>query len=399
MTVCGLIQAHYLGWDGARDRSLATLDGKLVIEHVIAKLKAMPIIDQVILAVPDCRGNTVFLKLADKHRIHCHFGPAENVLERCRQAIEVTGADEVIHVMGQHCFTDADLLANMLAFLHQSNAHYVSMPDDFSPDFAGKIYERKLLDHVAKAIDSYPAEDRPARLARFCSYIESEGDWFRALVYPHSPAYTDEFRNNVRALAAGIFKDERISVDETNASSISNPISESYEIAAAEIEPADHVLDIACGNGHGSRILAAKARCVTAVDLDGRLIARNRRNNRHPNLFYKKGNALDLPVESASADAVTAMEFIEHLQPIEADRFLAETRRLLAPSGKLFISTPQNGNGSIPVCPHHIKEYSRPEFEALLRPHFDSVRILCSKSGGRLSEANQTGQKMLAICQ
>lgn len=59
MTVCGLIQAHYVGWDGAKDRSLMKLDGKLVVEHVIARLREMPMVDRIVLAVPDCKQNKI----------------------------------------------------------------------------------------------------------------------------------------------------------------------------------------------------------------------------------------------------------------------------------------------------------------------------------------------------
>lgn len=399
MTLCGLIQAHYLGWDGAKDRSLAKLDGKYVVEHVIGKLRSIAEIDQIVLAVPDCRQNRIFLKIAHNEGVHCHFGPQENVLERCRQAVDAIDAAEVIHVMGQHCFIDTELLGCMARYCRERHAYYVSMADDFPPDFTGKIYHRDLLSHVEKTINCQPLNERPQFRARFCSFIESERTWFNAKIYPLPPNYSPAFLAEVRSRASQIFKTDHISVHETKASKVSNPISESYEIAAAEIQPTDHVIDIGCGNGHGSRLLARKAKAVTAIDLDGRLISRSRRTNRQPNLFYEKGNALDLPDESGSADIMTAMEFIEHLQAIDADRFLGEVRRVLKPGGKLFISTPQNGNGSIPICPHHVKEYSRPEFEGLLTKHFSSVRILCSKSGGRLSEANLTGQKMLAICQ
>ena len=40
--VVGLIQAHHRGWAGARDFSLARVNGKYAVEEVIDRLKAMP---------------------------------------------------------------------------------------------------------------------------------------------------------------------------------------------------------------------------------------------------------------------------------------------------------------------------------------------------------------------
>ena len=61
-------------------------------------------------------------------------------------------------------------------------------------------------------------------------------------------------------------------------------------------------------------------------------------------------------------------------------------------------SMPQNSHGKIPVVPWHVREYSFSELKAILSRHFHKVKILSSKSGGRLTES-ETGQKMVALCQ
>jgi 2-polyprenyl-3-methyl-5-hydroxy-6-metoxy-1,4-benzoquinol methylase len=91
------------------------------------------------------------------------------------------------------------------------------------------------------------------------------------------------------------------------------------------------------------------------------------------------------------------MELIEHLPVDQVDDFVKEVRRVVAPGGSFICSTPQNSHGDIPVVPWHVKEYSVAELRALLRRHFSTVKILSSKSGGRLTEC-ETGQKMVALC-
>ena len=49
MKIVGLVQAHYLGWAGAQDLSLARVGGKYAVEEVIDRLQAMPQIDAVTL--------------------------------------------------------------------------------------------------------------------------------------------------------------------------------------------------------------------------------------------------------------------------------------------------------------------------------------------------------------
>lgn len=133
MKIAGLIQAHHRGWGGARDFSLARVNGRYAVEEVIARLKSMPMISDVTIAVPDDPGNIIFRDIAADHGVACHFGARENVLERCSGALDAVKADVAVHVMGQHCFIDTGLLADMLAFLDASGANFVSLPDAFTP--------------------------------------------------------------------------------------------------------------------------------------------------------------------------------------------------------------------------------------------------------------------------
>ena len=113
---------------GARDFSLARVNGKYAVEEVIARLKSMPAATDVIIAVPDDPGNAIFRDIAAEHGVGCHFGSRENVLERCTGALDAVKADIAVHVMGQHCFIDTGLLAGMLSFLESSGAKFVHCP-------------------------------------------------------------------------------------------------------------------------------------------------------------------------------------------------------------------------------------------------------------------------------
>jgi spore coat polysaccharide biosynthesis protein SpsF (cytidylyltransferase family) len=397
MKTVGLIQAHHRGWGGARDFSLARVGGKHAVETVIARLKSMPAISDVIIAVPDDPGNVIFRDIAAAHGVACHFGSRENVLERCTAALDVLKADTVIHVMGQHCFIDTGLLADMLAFLGESGARFVSLPDAFTPYFAGKIYTRSLLTDVAAAISAMP-DDQAMNFARHPAFIEHNRERFDARIYEKVPQYDRQFLLKVREMAREIFADDRMHVDTSAASAVSNALFESYEFARNQFGGSDHVLDIACGDGYGCRIMAPEVDWVLGVDINQPLIATNRQNNQVKNVSYDVGDCFALKLADGAVTGATAMELIEHLPVDKVDSFVGEVRRVIRPGGRFICSTPQNSNGDIPVVPWHVKEYSVAELRAILERHFSSVKILSSKSGGRLSEACETGQKMVALC-
>jgi spore coat polysaccharide biosynthesis protein SpsF (cytidylyltransferase family) len=397
MKTVGLIQAHHRGWGGARDFSLARVNGKYAVEEVIARFKSMPAVSDVVIAVPDDPSNGIFREIAAEHGVGCHFGSRENVLERCAGALDAVKADIAVHVMGQHCFIDTALLADMLAFLDGSGAKFVSLPDAFTPYFAGKIYTRVLLTEVAAAIAAR-ADDQAMNLARYCAFIEHDRARFGARIYEKVPQYDRDYLMKVREAAREIFADDRMHVDAGAASAISNPLFESYEFARNQFDAGDRVLDIACGDGYGCRILAPKVGRVLGVDINQPLIAANQQNNQVENISYDVGDCFALELGDGAVSGATAMELIEHLPVDKVDGFINEVRRVVRPGGSFICSTPQNSHGDIPVVPWHVKEYSVSELRAILERHFACVKILSSKSGGRLNEACESGQKMVALC-
>jgi SAM-dependent methyltransferase len=144
-----------------------------------------------------------------------------------------------------------------------------------------------------------------------------------------------------------------------------------YEFARPHCRDRD-VLDAGCGVGYGSAFLAAEARRVVGVDLDGDAIAYAAQRYGRPNVEFMIGDLQRLEVADASFDVVCAFETIEHLP--EPERFVSETRRVLRPGGLLFASTPRaNGTSDNPF---HEREFSPAEFERLLGVRFSSVELL-----------------------
>jgi spore coat polysaccharide biosynthesis protein SpsF (cytidylyltransferase family) len=394
--IVGLIQAHHRGWAGARDFSLARVGGKYAVEEVIDRLQSMPQIASVIIAVPDDPGNEIFRDIAAARGAKCFFGSRENVLERTTGALDMAGADIAVHVMGQHCFVDTALLADMLDYMRENQARFVSLPDAFTPYFAGKIYTRALLDEVGLAIRALPA-DQAIHFARYPAFIEQHRTRFKALVYEQVPQYDRDYLLKVRDMAREIFNDDRMHVDASEASTVSNPLFESYEFARNQFGAHDRVLDIACGDGYGCRIMADHVGAVLGVDINQPLIAANQQNNAVANISYGTDDCFALSLADGAVTGATAMELIEHLPVDQVDIFVKEVRRVVAHGGSFICSTPQNSHGEIPVVPWHVREYSVAELRAILERHFTSVKILSSKSGGRLTES-ETGQKMVALC-
>jgi 2-polyprenyl-3-methyl-5-hydroxy-6-metoxy-1,4-benzoquinol methylase len=145
-----------------------------------------------------------------------------------------------------------------------------------------------------------------------------------------------------------------------------------YEWASA-LAAGRRVLDAGCGTGYGSSVLAAAgARHVLGVDIASAVVeaARARESDC---LDFARADIGRLPHADGSFDLIACFEVIEHVP--DPGAVLAELARVLAPGGVLAISSP-NADRYPQGNPHHVREFTTGEFEALLQEVFPAVRLL-----------------------
>ncbi len=136
------------------------------------------------------------------------------------------------------------------------------------------------------------------------------------------------------------------------------------------------VLDLACGEGYGSALLARTARSVVGIDINIEAIRHARIKYKRDNLEFVVGTIVSMPVYNRSFDVIVCFEAIEHI--LEQEELLSEAKRLLSPDGIVVISTPNRPEyrKTEPPNPFHVKEFDFSEFEALLLKHFKEVQLL-----------------------
>jgi len=131
------------------------------------------------------------------------------------------------------------------------------------------------------------------------------------------------------------------------------------------------VLDIACGSGYGSAVLAEGATKVYGVDIDEATVSYAKENYGRKNIEYKVGSATKIPLPDNSVDVVVTYETIEHIKNYK--KFLDETKRVLKKDGLLLVSTP-NDVEFIEGNHFHIHEFEYKELMDLLGSYYTNTK-------------------------
>lgn len=138
-------------------------------------------------------------------------------------------------------------------------------------------------------------------------------------------------------------------------------------LSSCDLVDGKEVLDIACGSGYGTKMLAARAKKVYGVDVDAPTVQYAKENFAASNITYSVGDGAAIPLKDNSIDVVVTFETIEHIADYE--RFLDEVQRVLRPDGVILVSTPNDveyaeGND------FHAHEFKKEELVKTLKKRF-----------------------------
>ncbi|HTP21472.1 MAG TPA: methyltransferase domain-containing protein [Solirubrobacteraceae bacterium] len=155
----------------------------------------------------------------------------------------------------------------------------------------------------------------------------------------------------------------------------------------AELRRGDRALDIGCGVGEFTAAMADAG--AHAIGVDVAEAALRRAGVSHPGVEFELV-PFDgpLPFDDGSFDLVWASEVIEHVA--DTARWLSEVRRVLAPGGRLLITTPSHGRLRVALggverfsepLGDHLHLYTKRSLSALLA-EFDFVEVRVRAAAG-----------------
>lgn len=131
------------------------------------------------------------------------------------------------------------------------------------------------------------------------------------------------------------------------------------------------VLDVACGEGYGSKILSEAPASVLGVDISEEAVRNAKKRYTSTRLKFAVQDAVQLEQLGRRFDVITAFEMIEHI--LEQEQFMIQVKKVLKERGIFMVSTPNKCVHETEWHTHnefHVKELYFDQFQELLQKHF-----------------------------
>ncbi len=335
MRPIAVIQANYTDLLG---------DDRNPSHYCIEPLRKSRHIDRIVIAAPDLPENRALVGAAETWKVDCHLGSEFDVTARILAAARMVGAEEetvVVRVLLNRFFIDIDLVDRMIELLQKSSSDFVTLPYDFNINFGADVMTLACLRRADKMI---PATDMSQRFRPWL-FIEEHTDVFRVSCLEDVPTYPLE---TLQRIHGGDLSHER----DCGTCAIFG-----YEFAAQFLRPTDHVLDLGCGAGEGSEVLAKHSAEVWGADYDGQVVREAQARHDLETLHFDVQDAHALDYADEFFDVVVCSNVMEHVA--DDALMLQSCQRVLRSRGSLVLEVPLLAERPFgaPLIPSHLRKY------------------------------------------
>jgi 2-polyprenyl-3-methyl-5-hydroxy-6-metoxy-1,4-benzoquinol methylase len=174
-----------------------------------------------------------------------------------------------------------------------------------------------------------------------------------------------------------------------------------YKFVAKMLNGLDRVLEIGCGDGFPTRLVAQSVKTVVAIDFDQQFIDDSRRQqlDRWP-IRFEVHDIMAAPFPECF-DAVFALDVIEHIPQTQEDHFLRNVRACIGKDGIALLGTPTLESqvyASQQSKEGHVNCKSAPDLQKALYRHFSNVFIFSMNDEVVHTGYHKMAHYLFALC-
>lgn len=355
---------------------------------VFGSLGEWPSIGEVLVALPDMERAIDAAEILNTWGIRAFIGDPYNVCRRLLAAQEeMTPQAFSVRLLAIWKHADLHYIDRLVASMREESADLAAPPRDFDVTLAADVASLEAIERIA----GLEGDSQEVLRARFnpWGYMEMHPESFRIRYVEPAPRYDGEQVRQI--LGDGRCHPENEFFGRQYQGS-------RYHFLAPRIPEGLKILDIACGSGFGSALLADRAEIVVGVDYLEEYVAKAR--ERYPEasrLRFLAGDGQQFLYEGGAGwfDLAVSLHTLEHVPDDQA--MLASLRRNLRPGGCLIVEVPilMGRPLGVPINPYHLREYSREEILGKVREagfRIDECIGGCREFYGREEQARDSLQ-------
>lgn len=314
-------------------------------------LSEWPSVSQIVVAMPALDGADAAAEKLKTWGFNSYIGDTYNVCERILGLHkDLSFQDYSVRVLSVWKHVDLRFVDAMVSTMQHHAHDLVIAPKNYDITMAADVASHRAL----RRVSDLAGDDAEGQRARFnpWGYMESHAADFDVHHCEPAPTYPDSQVEQILESSRAHAENEFFGRDYAGSR---------YHFLAPKLDAGMKILDIACGAGFGSDLLAEKASMVVGVDYLSEYVERAQlRYGARENLTFMQGDAQTFVYQDgAFFDAVLSFHTLEHVPDDEA--MMQNLRSNTRMGGLLVLEVPLLAQRPLgqPINPFHFREYTR----------------------------------------
>lgn len=172
MRVIGLIQAR-MSSSRLPGKVLLPLAGKPVLEHVVRRASACPLINDVWVVTSEHPSDEPIQTWCEDHGVPCFRGSLDDVLDRFVKAARASGADAVVRITADCPALDSHILGEVVREFLKDNYDLFGLSGDFPDGLDCSVFRSSALERA------WRESSLPSEREHVGPYIEKNPELFK----------------------------------------------------------------------------------------------------------------------------------------------------------------------------------------------------------------------------